>query len=136
MEQYEEAGLQALFFAYKDLTTDMYESWNEKFIQQKFSLRDREKKLDELVLLLLSPIVVPWKLLPKPFILKAHNNRTHQGQSYTPLEGTNKSLQVDAAHDPHGHEEFKFSEAFVHQLIHTIESVLGAVSNTVRYTLL
>nr|GEX60240.1 phospholipid-transporting ATPase 3 [Tanacetum cinerariifolium] len=47
MEQYGEAGLRTLCLAYKDLTTDMYESWNEKFIQAKSSLRDREKKLDE-----------------------------------------------------------------------------------------
>ncbi|KAK9077339.1 hypothetical protein SSX86_005676 [Deinandra increscens subsp. villosa] len=91
------------------------------------------QKTVQLVLLLLSLIAVPWMLLPKPFILKAQHNSRHQGQSYTPLEGTEESLQVETAHDSHGHEEFEFSEVFVHQLIHTIEFVLGAVSNTASY---
>ncbi|XP_076889767.1 phospholipid-transporting ATPase 3-like [Bidens hawaiensis] len=47
MEQYGEAGLRTLCLAYKDLSPDSYESWNDKFIQAKSSLRDREKKLDE-----------------------------------------------------------------------------------------
>ncbi|KAJ0676484.1 putative P-type phospholipid transporter [Helianthus annuus] len=47
MEQYGEAGLRTLCLAYKDLSPDMYESWNEKFMQAKSCLRDREKKLDE-----------------------------------------------------------------------------------------
>lgn len=47
MEQYGSAGLRTLCLAYRDLNQEMYESWNEKFIQAKSSLRDREKKLDE-----------------------------------------------------------------------------------------
>ncbi|XP_055810180.1 phospholipid-transporting ATPase 3-like isoform X2 [Solanum dulcamara] len=47
LEQFGAAGLRTLCLAYRDLNPDMYESWNEKFIQAKSSLREREKKLDE-----------------------------------------------------------------------------------------
>ncbi|XP_020973107.1 phospholipid-transporting ATPase 3 [Arachis ipaensis] len=47
LEQFGSAGLRTLCLAYKELHPDAYESWNEKFIQAKSSLRDREKKLDE-----------------------------------------------------------------------------------------
>ncbi|PIA47079.1 hypothetical protein AQUCO_01400049v1 [Aquilegia coerulea] len=47
LEQFGSAGLRTLCLAYRDLSMDLYESWNEKFIQAKSSLRDREKKLDE-----------------------------------------------------------------------------------------
>ncbi|KAK9063424.1 hypothetical protein SSX86_017294 [Deinandra increscens subsp. villosa] len=47
LEQYGEAGLRTLCLAYRDLNPETYESWNEKFIQAKSSLRDRERKLDE-----------------------------------------------------------------------------------------
>ncbi|XWS68900.1 hypothetical protein CRYUN_Cryun04dG0133400 [Craigia yunnanensis] len=47
LEQFGSAGLRTLCLAYRDLAPDMYESWNEKFIQAKSSLRDHEKKLDE-----------------------------------------------------------------------------------------
>lgn len=47
LEHFGAAGLRTLCLAYRDLNPDVYESWNEKFIQAKSSLREREKKLDE-----------------------------------------------------------------------------------------
>lgn len=47
LEQFGAAGLRTLCLAYRDLSSDVYEGWNEKYIQAKSSLRDREKKLDE-----------------------------------------------------------------------------------------
>ncbi|XP_031100154.1 phospholipid-transporting ATPase 3-like [Ipomoea triloba] len=47
LEQFGAAGLRTLCLAYRDLSPNVYENWNEKFIQAKSSLRDREKKLDE-----------------------------------------------------------------------------------------
>ncbi|GER50328.1 v-type proton ATPase 116 kDa subunit a isoform [Striga asiatica] len=90
------------------------------------------QKMAQLVLLLLALVSVPWMLLPKPFLLKMQHNR-HHGESYELLADTDESLSSGANNDSHGHEEFEFSEVFVHQLIHTIEFVLGAVSNTASY---
>lgn len=47
LEYFGAAGLRTLCLAYRDLNSAVYESWNEKFIQAKSALRDREKKMDE-----------------------------------------------------------------------------------------
>ncbi|XP_061350692.1 V-type proton ATPase subunit a3-like [Gastrolobium bilobum] len=91
------------------------------------------QKFLQLALLLLALVAVPWMLLPKPFLLKKQHQERHQGQSYSLLHNTDDPLESESHSIPPDHEEFEFSEVFVHQLIHTIEFVLGAVSNTASY---
>ncbi|XP_043724478.1 phospholipid-transporting ATPase 3-like isoform X2 [Telopea speciosissima] len=56
--QFGSSGLRTLCLAYRDLSTELYESWNEKFIQAKSSLRDREKKLDEVAELIEKDLIL------------------------------------------------------------------------------
>ncbi|XP_047981936.1 V-type proton ATPase subunit a1-like isoform X1 [Salvia hispanica] len=89
----------------------------------------------QVILLLVAVIAVPWMLFPKPFILKRLHTERFQGRAYGIL-GTSDMYsdeEPDSARHPHGEEEFNFSEVFVHQMIHSIEFVLGAVSNTASY---
>ncbi|KAL0422803.1 UNVERIFIED_CONTAM: V-type proton ATPase subunit a3 [Sesamum latifolium] len=115
---------------------DLYHVMIYMFLSPTDELGENElfpgQKTVQIVLLLLALVSVPWMLLPKPFLLKMQHDR-HHGESYAPLPDAEESLQSEANHDSHGHEEFEFSEIFVHQLIHTIEFVLGAVSNTASY---
>jgi V-type H+-transporting ATPase subunit a len=70
----------------------------------------------QVVLLVAALVAVPWMLLPKPLILKARHDKKAK-DAYRPL--------VD--------DGFNFADMFVNQMIHTIEFVLGAVSNTASY---
>ncbi|XP_010548246.1 PREDICTED: phospholipid-transporting ATPase 3 isoform X2 [Tarenaya hassleriana] len=58
LEQFGASGLRTLCLAYKDLDLDAYENWNEKFIQAKSALQDREKKLDEVAELIEKDLIL------------------------------------------------------------------------------
>ncbi|KAJ4807196.1 V-type proton ATPase subunit a [Rhynchospora pubera] len=122
-------------------TADLYHVMIYMFLSPTDDLGENQlfpgQKTLQLVLLLLALVSVPWMLIPKPLLLKKQHEQRHQGHQYTALESTDESVEIEQVsheNNSHGHgEEFEFSEVFVHQLIHTIEFVLGAVSNTASY---
>mmetsp|Transcript_1439 Transcript_1439/g.5466 ORF Transcript_1439/g.5466 Transcript_1439/m.5466 type:complete len:649 (-) Transcript_1439:2090-4036(-) len=95
----------------------------------------------QVLLLVLALICVPWMLVPKPYMLRKEHERHRRGGAYNELtynealpEYEEDGVTVVASQSGHGQvEEFDFGETFVHQMIHTIEFVLGAVSNTASY---
>jgi V-type H+-transporting ATPase subunit a len=73
----------------------------------------------QIILIVLAVISIPVMLFCKPAgLYLEHKNKSKYEQVVEP--------------DEHG-EEWDFSEIMVHQIIHTIEFVLGAISNTASY---
>lgn len=73
------------------------------------------------LLIIIAVICVPWMLLFKPLMLR----RKHKKEG----EETQDVTTIASGHT----ESFDFKEELIHQGIHTIEFVLGSVSNTASY---
>eukprot|EP00951_Prasinocladus_malaysianus_P032622 scaffold318591_cov49-Prasinocladus_malaysianus.AAC.1 len=121
-------------------TADLYNIMIYMFLSPG-SLDDANKMFPgqapfQVFLVLLALVCVPWMLIPKPLILKKRHEQVMYAPARRMSEDSSDTARLTIEEPPgdgHHGEKFEFGEVMVHQMIHTIEFVLGAVSNTASY---
>jgi len=112
-------------------------NWTTQIFTQVFENAKFQRDL-QIVLLLLAFISVPILLIPKPIILHQRAKKKMEqealAESYEKIvpegeKAEEHTKEATPAHDDHG----DLSELMIHQIIHTIEFVLGTISNTASY---
>lgn len=89
------------------------------------------QKLVQVVFLLCMFVSVPWMLFVKPLVLRSRINAAAERAEHQHLDPEDKPLSGHGGHG--GHEEETFGNIMIEQVIHTIEYVLGTISNTASY---
>eukprot|EP00798_Chlamydomonas_sp_ICE-L_P009116 gene9116-16238_t len=134
-------GYLVILIIAKWMTGSMSDLYN---VTEGNGIFDAQESLQKF-LLAVALIAVPCMLLPKPLILKKRHEASQKALGATrhvqlaQYDHHDTEAVAPKAAAPahggggHGHGEFDFGEIMVHQMIHTIEFVLGAVSNTASY---
>jgi len=87
------------------------------------------------ILVLLALVAIPWMMVPKPLFLYLQHKASATEVSHHAEEESedDDSKKPGAPQHAHGHEEFDISEIAIHQVLETIEFVLGSISHTASY---